>query len=222
MLFHLSLACVLSTAVAMAYPQAYSPPTYPPFGNTSHPQSPLSNAEFGLRMRVPNPINPYAGLVATKNGTSQQLLMVAHTLSGPDTAYDTTPAYTVGTESLGTQKLYGPNFVELNLDVNGTQYGLSTPDIGGIHGIAYPVTASAGYHVKEWLVASTGEVNHKLTAASQQFLACNATVNGKHVMILSWGSSSLNGTYPSGCTSTSVSVTCNVPGSRWPMCVTKG
>lgn len=129
MLFHLSLACVLSTAVAMAYPQAYSPPTYPPFGNTSHPQSPLSNAEFGLRMRVPNPINPYAGLVATKNGTSQQLLMVAHTLSGPDTAYDTTPAYTVGTESLGTQKLYGPNFVELNLDVNGTQYGLSTPDI---------------------------------------------------------------------------------------------
>lgn len=129
MLFHLSLACVLSTAVTMAYPQAYSPPTYPPFGNTSHPQSPLSNAEFGLRMRVPNPINPYAGLVATKNGTSQQLLMVAHTLSGPDTAYDTTPAYTVGTESLGTQKLYGPNFVELNLDVNGTQYGLSTPDI---------------------------------------------------------------------------------------------
>lgn len=129
MLFHLSLACVLSTAVAMAYPQAYSPPTYPPFGNTSHPQPPLSNAEFGLRMRVPNPINPYAGLVATKNGTSGQLLMVAHTLSGPDTAYDTTPAYTVGTESVGTQKLYGPNFVELNLDVNGTQYGLSTPDI---------------------------------------------------------------------------------------------
>lgn len=129
MLFHLSLACVLSTAVAMAYPQAYSPPTYPPFGNTSHPQPPLSNAEFGLRMRVPNALNPYAGLVATKNGTSEQLLMVAHTLSGPDTAYDTTPAYTVGTESVGTQKLYGPNFVELNLDVNGTQYGLSTPDI---------------------------------------------------------------------------------------------
>lgn len=129
MLFHLSLACVLSTAVAMAYPQAYSPPTYPPFGNTSHPQPPLSNAEFGLRMRVPNALNPYAGLVATKNGTSEQLLMVAHTLSGPDTAYDTTPAYTVGAESVGTQKLYGLNFVELNLDVNGTQYGLSTPDI---------------------------------------------------------------------------------------------
>jgi hypothetical protein len=115
-------AAAATTALVNARPQANPPPSYTPPANISlsppPPPPPLSNAEFGLVMQIPGPNVTYAALVATYDPTYQQLVLVAQRLS----AYTGTPAYISNPEPQGSQPF---DWVSLNLDVNGTSYGLS-------------------------------------------------------------------------------------------------
>lgn len=112
---HLFLAGAFTTAAAVALPPVYPPPSY---NNTS----PLSNAEFGLTMRIPGTNRTFAALVATKNGTQEELVLVARRLS----VYTGTPAYVTNEQPKDSRGFDG---VALNMDVNGTSYALSAADI---------------------------------------------------------------------------------------------
>lgn len=115
MLTHLLLA-LAAIAVTFAAPQA--PAAYQPLSK------PISDGEFGLTMRIIDEVGePRAvALVATKNGTNEELVFVGQPLeSTPGT-----PAYTTNTKPKDAN---GFDFVALNVDVDGTSYGLFAADV---------------------------------------------------------------------------------------------
>ncbi|KAF2215056.1 hypothetical protein CERZMDRAFT_95428 [Cercospora zeae-maydis SCOH1-5] len=207
----LALAAVASTPV-LAAPQSSPPPPPPPPPPSSYqtpPSKPLSNAEFGLIMRVPVPNgNPTSvALVATQNGTNPELLLVGQRPA----AFTGTPAYTNNTQPPTAN---GFDYVALNLDVDGSSYGLFAADVGSVYGIATTINAVKGWQQEEWLVSDKySSINRKLAAANNLFLACERTVNGEPATVLSWGIYYSNGSAPAGCRATSVEKNCNVPES---------
>ncbi|KAI5369636.1 hypothetical protein Slin15195_G005110 [Septoria linicola] len=198
-----------SATVSIAFPQR--PSSYASISTTITPagpaSTPLSNEEFSLVMRIPWPYdNPtQAAIVATKNDSHDDLLLVAERLA----AYPGTPAYINNT--LPKDK-NGVDYVSLNMDVNGTSYGLSAASVGSAYGRATTVLAVKGQQQEEWTVGST--IWHKMAAASNLLLACNETVNGEPAVVLSWGIYYSNGSAPAGCAFTSVWRNCDVLGSE--------
>ncbi|KAM3418402.1 hypothetical protein BST61_g4395 [Cercospora zeina] len=194
-----------ATPLVLAAPRSSPPSSYqqPPSSK------PLGNAEFGLLMRVPVPNGTptSVALVATQNGTNPELLLVGQRLA----AFSGTPAYTNNTQPPTAN---GFDYVALNLDVNGTSYGLFAADIGSVYGIATTVSAVKGWQQEEWLVSDkSSSIHRKLNAANNLFLACERTVNGEPATVLSWGIYYSNGSAPAGCWATSIEKNCNVPGS---------
>ncbi|PPJ53601.1 hypothetical protein CBER1_00445 [Cercospora berteroae] len=195
------LLTLAAAAVAFAAPQ--SPAAYQPLSK------PISNGEFGLTMRIIDEVGePRAvALVATKNGTNEELVLVGQPLA----SNSGTPAYTTNTNA---EDANGFDFVALNVDVDGTSYGLFAADVGSVYGIQTTVIAVKGMQQEEWLVSDEDDgVYRKLAAANNQFMACAGTVNGQPAVVLSWGINKSNGISPDGCDSTTVKKNCNVPGS---------
>lgn len=176
------LLTLAAIAVAFAAPQ--SPATYQPLSK------PISDGEFGLTMRIIDEVGePRAvALVATKNGTNEELVLVGQPLA----SNSGTPAYTTDTNAKDAN---GFDFVALNVDVDGTSYGLFAADVvsnlclaffvrrilkdfeadapnqGSVYGIQTTVTAVKGMQQEEWLVSDEDDgVYRKLAAANNHFM----------------------------------------------------
>ncbi|GIZ40478.1 hypothetical protein CKM354_000381400 [Cercospora kikuchii] len=200
------LTYLLLTLAAIAV--AFAAPQTPPSGYQPLSKA-ISDQEFALTMRVIGEAGQpmYVALVATKNGSNEDLVLVGDHAAG----LGGTPAYTY---NFKPKEANGFDYVALNMDVEGTSYGLFAADVGSVYGIATTITAVKDMQQEEWLVSdSNSEVHRKLAAGNNGFYACQATVNGKQTTVLSWGVYNSNGSAPPGCANTAVSRICNVPGS---------
>ncbi|ROV98676.1 hypothetical protein VMCG_06759 [Cytospora schulzeri] len=167
--------------------------------------TPPTSDEFSLEMAV-NGV--YVSLTAVSNGTGDLILQ-----GGNVSVYPGTPAY-VNTSSTTTDVTFSDAIV-LDLTSSSTVepalYGLSVPDLGELYGFSINVFAVKDYQEFKFAV-SNGNIAHKLTAASQNWFACLDTVNGVASTVLRWGVFASDGTFPVGCTPTTVIQNFNVPG----------
>jgi len=133
-------------------------------------------------------------LEAVQNGTNTGLILIGQPSS-------TSPGSTV--DLTGTS----PN-AALSFDIDGQEYPWFVGDVGHVDGAVQVVTAQMGPKNFEFTVADDGSIYPKLTAAINQWLACNYTVNGNPAVVLAWGNSYFNGSLAQGCGFASVKQVC--------------
>ncbi|KUI54230.1 hypothetical protein VP1G_01606 [Cytospora mali] len=168
--------------------------------------TPPKDEEFSLAMSVNG---TYVSLTAVSNGTGDLVLQ-----SGRLSVYPGTPAYINTTSSTGSDNGYTDAIV-FDLTNSSTVepglYGLSVADLGELYGVSSDAFAVKDYQEFDFAV-SDDAIYHKLTAASQDWFACADTINGVASIVLKWGLFGDDGSFPVGCTPTTVIQNFNVPG----------
>ncbi|KAF3760038.1 hypothetical protein M406DRAFT_358688 [Cryphonectria parasitica EP155] len=82
-------------------------------------------------------------------------------------------------------------------------YGMAVADLGELYGVASYVYGVINFQEFDFAI-DDGSVFHELTAASQDWFACQDSVNGTQGYFLSWGVFSEEGLAPTGCVVTNV------------------
>lgn len=158
-------------------------------------------ADFGLVLEAEA---PYNGLVlrSEHDGPSVRALVFER-----PSAYAPENVFLNGTDAELASFAY--------LDFYGTAqeagyFGVVLPDVGHVDGAVHPITARLGVGQDAAGTASfannNGYLAGKLTATTNQFLACNITLNAGTAFGLAYGNSKTDGSLPDGCVAAKLAV----------------
>ena len=169
-----------------------------------------SPEEFRLGMEVKKTI---VSLTAVKNGTDGDVFLragrqsvypgtngksIPHSANLRNT--DSRVAHVIGEE---------PNLAIL-FDINtgdaATQHGAKVVDVGHAYGNVHPITVVSEYDEFDFGFSfnEDGELEHKLTATINTFMACEGLVGDQENYYLAWGNPDQQGKLPKGCSVTTV------------------